>query len=34
MSMDIKLSKTQIFQITKPSGFIGSWLGKISKKSS
>ena len=33
MATDTKLSKTQIFKIIRSSGFFGSWLGNLGKKS-
>ena len=32
MSMDMKLSEAQIYNIVQSGGFLGSWLGKLGKK--
>ena len=32
MSTDTKLSKAQIYKISQPGGYFGSWLSKLEKK--
>ena len=31
LAVDIKLSKAQIYKITQPGGFLGSWLNRLGK---